>query len=316
MRYLFFDIECADGVRAICEFGYVLTDENFKIIQQKNILINPKHKFNLAGRKNQEDLVLTYSYEEYCQHEEFPEVYDNIRFLMSQKDLLIFGHAVCNDIRYFFKDCERYNLPLFDYEAYDVQKMLPIYDKKNKKFTSLENAFVDLVPETIRQTLNNHRASDDALKTMLVFKAMVADLEFTAEDLIESCPDSKCSAVDYFEALKTKSKLKKIYKEKYKKRKEGQMMWGELYREHLPLLNDPNSIGKLVTITGEMKYHQEELKQLIEFIKVHGYVAYDSINGSDFLVAYDEENKKCISSILRHPYGGKILTYNEFSELN
>ena len=33
MRYLSFDIECCDG-RSICEFGYVITDESFNIIEK------------------------------------------------------------------------------------------------------------------------------------------------------------------------------------------------------------------------------------------------------------------------------------------
>ena len=51
MRYLFFDIECADGNFKICEFGYVITDESFNILTKKNILINPQCRFNLTGRK-------------------------------------------------------------------------------------------------------------------------------------------------------------------------------------------------------------------------------------------------------------------------
>ena len=35
MKYLFFDIECSNcfnNIGKMCEFGYVVTDENFKII--------------------------------------------------------------------------------------------------------------------------------------------------------------------------------------------------------------------------------------------------------------------------------------------
>ena len=34
MRYLFFDIECCNG-RNICEFGYVITDDKFNILEKK-----------------------------------------------------------------------------------------------------------------------------------------------------------------------------------------------------------------------------------------------------------------------------------------
>lgn len=45
MNYLFFDIECAncfEGKAKICEFGYVLINEQFEIIKKELFLINPK----------------------------------------------------------------------------------------------------------------------------------------------------------------------------------------------------------------------------------------------------------------------------------
>lgn len=76
MRYLFFDIECADGNRAICEYGYVLTDEKFNVIRKINILMDPECPFNLTGRDGQADLVLTYPYGEYYKYYSFDDSYD------------------------------------------------------------------------------------------------------------------------------------------------------------------------------------------------------------------------------------------------
>ena len=316
MRYLFFDIECADGKRAICEYGYVLTDEKFNVIRKENILMNPECPFHLTGRPGQADLALTYPYSEYYKHPPFYDSYETIKNLMTQKDLLIFGHAVNNDIGFLFKDCNRYKLPLFDYTAFDIQKMLPVFNKQNKRYTSLETASVDLVPTEIKSELKDHRACDDAMKTMLVFKAMVEDLEFTPKDLIESCPKSAFNALEYWKQAKIRKKGKHHKQGNTAKRKEGQVMWGELYREHEPLLEDPSSVGKFITVSGEMKEHPSELKQLIQIIKEKGYVAYDKISGSDFLIVFDEENKKEMTRILKYPYAGQILTYQEFLEIN
>ena len=43
MQYLFFDLEKATSKKGgrICEFGYVIVDENFKIIEENNLIINP-----------------------------------------------------------------------------------------------------------------------------------------------------------------------------------------------------------------------------------------------------------------------------------
>lgn len=47
MKYLSFDIECCDG-QHICEFGYVLIDEQFNVLERDCITINPEYKFKLC----------------------------------------------------------------------------------------------------------------------------------------------------------------------------------------------------------------------------------------------------------------------------
>lgn len=80
MNYLFFDIECAnsnDGAK-LCEFGYVITNEKFEKITQKNILINPAAPFDEFVIKS----LLNYKKEEYDNSPLLPAVYDEI-FLCS-----------------------------------------------------------------------------------------------------------------------------------------------------------------------------------------------------------------------------------------
>ena len=312
MKYLFFDIECADGNKAICEYGYVITDEKLNILRKQNLLFDPECKFNLIGRKDQDDLILTYPYDEDYKHYPFDDSYEFIKNLMTQKDLLIFGHAVNNDISFLFKDCNRYKLPLFDFIAYDIQKMLPVFDKQNKKYPSLETAFQDLVPSEIRSEIKNHRASDDALKTMLVFKAMVLNLDFSPKELIESCPKSMFKALDYWEEAKTRRKERKKHLKNAEKRKAGEVLWKNICEKHESLLEDASSVGKIVTVNGQLKEHPDELSNLIKIIDEKGYVAYERINGSDFLIVYDESNREEMMKGLRYPYSGEILTLQEF----
>jgi hypothetical protein len=62
MKYLFFDVECYNchnGIGKICEFGYILTDENFKILAKDDIPMSPGrghwNRFDLIGRKDEEN---------------------------------------------------------------------------------------------------------------------------------------------------------------------------------------------------------------------------------------------------------------------
>lgn len=41
MKYLSFDIECCD-VQHICEFGYVIIDEQLNVLERDRITINPE----------------------------------------------------------------------------------------------------------------------------------------------------------------------------------------------------------------------------------------------------------------------------------
>lgn len=316
MKYLFFDIECADGNRAICEYGYVLTDEKLNVIRKCNILIDPECRISLTGREHQADLLLTYTSEEYRRHYPFDDAYKTIKKLMTQDDLLIFGHSVENDIRYINKDCKRYNLPMFEYVAYDIQKMLPKFDKSNRSYTSLENAFAELVPQNVRSELRDHRACDDAMKTMLVFKAMVHDLEFSPNDLIEACPNAVFNSLQCWEETLVKREMKKKKLKREADRKVANNMWSELFHAHQSLLEDPNLMNKHVSVTHEMRAHLVEFTQLITIIKEKGYVACEKISDSNYFIAFDDKNRKQLLASLKEPYSGEILTYQEFVDLN
>ena len=55
MKFLFFDIECANcfgGVGKIFSFGYVLTDETFHVLERDDILMNPEWR-KQAGEQSE-----------------------------------------------------------------------------------------------------------------------------------------------------------------------------------------------------------------------------------------------------------------------
>ena len=167
MKYLFFDIECANPrYNSICTFGYVLTDEHFNVIDQRDILINPETGYDKYVVKN----ILHYPVELLNAQMPFPCFFDEIRELMSNDETVVFGFSISNDIRFLNETCIRYRLPSLTYTFYDVQKLYGEYASVTDQ-ASIETAFEVLSlgkPEIV------HRSDEDARATMEILKALVA----------------------------------------------------------------------------------------------------------------------------------------------
>lgn len=163
MRYLAFDIECCDG-KHICEFGYVITDEQFRVLAKECILINPEEKFNLTGRNDRKNLNLTYSEEQYRTSPKFIVYYDKIKRIIKENEQIIIGFSMNDDAKFLNTACKRYDLNPIEFEFCDVQSA---YKNLFGKELSLENTAKELeisVPEHL------HESSEDALLTMEVLK--------------------------------------------------------------------------------------------------------------------------------------------------
>ena len=182
MKYLFFDIECCDG-KHICEFGYVITDEQFKVLAKECILINPEAPFKLEGRKGGRDLYLTHSEEEYRSSPIFTAYYKKIKQLIEEKEQKIVGFSMNDDAKFLNTACKRkrYDLPPIEFEFFDMQKAYQnFFDKK----TSLENAAKELeipVPERL------HESSEDALLTLAVFKQICKKKHISPNEVLQTC---------------------------------------------------------------------------------------------------------------------------------
>lgn len=321
MRYAFFDIEAADGNFKICEFGLVICDSNMNPIYKKLYLINPKGSFNLTGRKDQRDLHLSFAEEQYRASPEFDDIYDNIKFTLEQKDLMIFGHSVNNDIRFLDKACSRYRLPKIKYVAYDVQKMFSYFSKERTRFASLENVTEELIPLDERQNLIDHRSVDDAYMTMLIFRAMIKELNVTPEQMVELCDGCKFDSIEYIKELDAKMRAKNERAQaKAKLRKSGikdeKGLGWELYREEARKTEghelDSEFIGKRYAVANRVKDEPDVLEKVIDNIKTDGSHLVFSMKYCDYLIAFDEENKQAIIKTLRKEPTFKIITVEEF----
>lgn len=182
MDLLFFDIECCDG-KHICEFGYVLTDMQFNVIEREVITINPDMPFSLTGRADGRDFELYFSNAKYCMSPLFPVYHQRIKSLIETSDRLIFGHAIDNDAKFLRTACDRYGLDPISFRFCDSQKVFDV-ELKSEKNVSLEEAVEKLElpkPEFF------HRSDCDAEATMTVTKALCEKLEISPADIPVQC---------------------------------------------------------------------------------------------------------------------------------
>lgn len=212
MKYLFFDIECANcdhGKGKICSFGYALTNENFDILESEDILINPDAPFHLTGRRDKRDIVLGYSQEEFLASPKFPAFYDKIFSLILDKDILPIGYAVVNDVNFLQSECERYALVMPDFEYFDVQLIYSDF-KGVKGVVGLERASIEF-GAVIKES---HVSVDDATNTMLIAKGICEKLEIPFSEVLELSYRAKGEIKGGEKSFNSKQPRKKEYEAK------------------------------------------------------------------------------------------------------
>ena len=182
MNNLLFDIECCDGYH-ICSFGYVIFDNNFKIVKKEDIIINPEKKFRLAGKDQEPRIHLAYEESTFKSAEIFIAYYKKIRDLLEHHRL--FAHSASSDIMYLNTACERYSLPVYDIDVFDTQKMF-VKDFPGKK-QGLENIVSELQIH-LDEDVTYHKRCDDAEISMLVLKELVKRSETDLETYLIEHP--------------------------------------------------------------------------------------------------------------------------------
>lgn len=183
MNFVFYDVECAncyEGRGKLCSFGYVVTDENFKILKKEDVLIDPNSEFQPFVLKH----VIKYKEEDFADKPRFNMVYKTIKDLLTDRKNISFGFDVYNDLKYINDECIRYRLPLIKTISYDIQAFYEMYvgNKEKKSLGGLAELFeIDL------SSLTEHNSLDDAMITMLVMKAIAKKLNVSGLDLIYLC---------------------------------------------------------------------------------------------------------------------------------
>ena len=187
MNYLFFDIECAkcgkNGSGTICEFGYVLTDERFEIVEKDHVMINPDSEFDEYNLSH----ILKYSKEEYEACPKFPEFYPRIAALLTSPDNKVIGHSTSFDYHFVSSECERYGLPAIDFEYYDIR---PPYEVllHYPQAVSLGKMMDEL---KLKAPGKLHDATVDAWATMLVCRELCTRYYKTVDTLFMLKPKKR-----------------------------------------------------------------------------------------------------------------------------
>ncbi len=190
MKYLFFDIECSDGIH-MCSFGYVLTDESFNVLKKEDILMNPEAVFHTGawGKKNRETqpgIQLYYPKEEFLHQPTFPRFYKKIKQLITAENQLVVGFSHKNDTVFLDNACRKYGFESIDYDFYDVQII-------HKEASGLKNpASTETLVEELQLDVKRfipHKSDDDAEVSMLLTKKFCESENCSLPTLIEKFPN-------------------------------------------------------------------------------------------------------------------------------
>ncbi len=177
MNYLFFDIECAaniNNVSQICSFGYFLCNENYEMLEKKDILIDPECTFDTEHlRKN--GVIFAYPEEQFKAAPNFAKSYSEIRTLLTLPETVKVGHATACDALYMIQNIRRYGLEAFDFTFLDTQKLHSfIGGERSISLPSLCELYG--VP-----ILHEHKSDDDAEMTAYCAKRICEKCEFSLE---------------------------------------------------------------------------------------------------------------------------------------
>ena len=212
MKYLFFDIECANPkYNSICTFGYVITDENFGVIEQRDILMNPETGYDKYVIKN----ILRYPTEVLDAQMPFPCYYDEIEQLMCAPETVVLGFSISNDIRFLNETCIRYRLPSLNYRFFDVQKIYGDYAKVQ------DQASIETAGEVLHldKPFFVHRSDEDARITMEILKAICIEKGKTLSALLESTVSCGGKNYNFIETWDIEGKQPVNHKKNHYKKK-------------------------------------------------------------------------------------------------
>lgn len=333
MRYLSFDIECAncfEGTGKICEFGYVITDEKFNILDRKIYLINPNDQFDWYVTKK----LLSYKKSEYLASPDYRIVYNQIRRLFNEKDIFIIGHTINKDAKYLNDESKRYNLPFLNYKFFDVKQIYKYFIGRSGKAFGVSDMCKDL---DIELPEHEHKSDDDAYAALMILKEICSRTELSVKDIIDKC--EKCKGETNEGVVTTFiEESKRIEREKLaelhgttvdniitKDKKEGLANFIKTAKPIGQIIHNDFTGKKVCISTNYEKWHYREILSVIQLLANCGGCYTQIVNDCDYFIDYeqkDEEGKFMVCSrkekydeLVKDGKNIRLLSFNSFLEL-
>lgn len=338
MKYVFFDIECANcfqGHGKICSFGYVITDEKFKILEKKDILMNPHSKFQLFGRKNRPGIVLGYDEKTFNSSPDFIHFYKRIRTLLTSKHTINFGFSVLSDASYIKSECARYAKEMFDYEFIDVQQIYTDF----KGLTNPSSLIKCATEYGVTESQDVHKSDDDSYFTMRVLKGLCEETGLSVQELIEKYPlcqgrcvngeiESEFLKFKEQQRLNKPSKMEKLTGSHrsnwvYRIKENSDELNSYIKRVYINRKSTSDLSCKRVCISSLYEdYHFSEMMNIVSLLAQNGAKLVKNAFNTDIFVSYDIIDKngkeyqcyrrKKIDNAIKNGSEIQILTVEEF----
>ncbi len=290
--YIFFDIECAncfDGIGKMCSFGYVLVDDNWNILDEDDVVMNPETEFDWYLFDPKKNCQLAYSKDYFRAQRNFESFYSPIKKLMETSSRRIIGFGVSNDIGFLYSACERYSLPQINYAAYDLANIL----KKSIGAVHKLEDFCHLLKVDISD-LKAHKSQDDAKMTMRLMKFFCEEQGCSIEELLENNKDCKISVEKYVEQME----INRHNKEVHEKLKE---MYGKKIRAVLShKLSGDYALGFKISTNPDLALKVGTLVQkhggiLKKNLKSNGTIIIDGKSDENLIISLQKRGLKSIS---------------------
>ena len=297
--FLFFDIECAnmfDGVGKICSFGYVLTDEDFNIMDSDDVVMNPETEFDwyLFSPKNK--CPLAYSKDYFRSKPNFEAYYKPIKNLLEFPGRKVIGFGSKDDVGFIVSACERYGLAGINFSSWDISTII---SQKKQMHKSLVNWCEEYKIDV--SGLTAHKSCDDAMMTMLVAKAFCQKQDISLEQLLDANKDIKLSVEKYLELRENRFHIEELSKKIAE-------LFGKKSRAPLTKrLQGEYSFGFKIKTDIDLAF------KLANLVYRHGGMLMKNLKKSGTVIMLDDCGSEIVENMKKR--GLSVLTVQQFEEL-